>query len=96
MYSCFIGDFFNDSIPEAELYILSKILHDWDDDKCKQLLAKVYKACKPGRCELSKSRETFTIVLIGVYIIAKDPIKHHNEASEFQKHCLQSKISKIL
>ncbi|XP_051662808.1 acetylserotonin O-methyltransferase isoform X3 [Manacus candei] len=42
------GDFFNDSIPEAELYILSKILHDWDDDKCKQLLTKVYKACKPG------------------------------------------------
>ncbi|XP_030914236.1 acetylserotonin O-methyltransferase [Geospiza fortis] len=42
------GDFFNDSIPEAELYILSKILHDWDDEKCKQLLAKVYKACKPG------------------------------------------------
>ncbi|XP_071404387.1 acetylserotonin O-methyltransferase isoform X2 [Pithys albifrons albifrons] len=42
------GDFFNDSIPEAELYILSKILHDWDDEKCKQLLTKVYKACKPG------------------------------------------------
>ncbi|KAJ7420846.1 Acetylserotonin O-methyltransferase [Willisornis vidua] len=42
------GDFFNDSIPEAELYILSKILHDWDDEKCKQLLEKVYKACKPG------------------------------------------------
>ncbi|NXS07502.1 ASMT methyltransferase, partial [Neodrepanis coruscans] len=42
------GDFFNDPIPEAELYILSKILHDWDDDKCKQLLAKVYKACKQG------------------------------------------------
>ncbi|NXG60417.1 ASMT methyltransferase, partial [Hemiprocne comata] len=42
------GDFFNDSIPEADLYILSKILHDWDDDKCSQLLAKVYKACKPG------------------------------------------------
>ncbi|NXM87072.1 ASMT methyltransferase, partial [Oenanthe oenanthe] len=42
------GDFFNDSIPEAELYILSKILHDWDDDKCVQLLTKVYKACKPG------------------------------------------------
>ncbi|XP_054062353.1 acetylserotonin O-methyltransferase isoform X3 [Rissa tridactyla] len=42
------GDFFNNSIPEAELYILSKILHDWDDDNCRQLLAKVYKACKPG------------------------------------------------
>ena len=54
MYSCSTGDFFNDSIPEAELYILSKILHDWDDDKCRQLLAKVYKACKLGRCELLK------------------------------------------
>ncbi|XP_013805914.1 acetylserotonin O-methyltransferase [Apteryx mantelli] len=42
------GDFFKDSIPEADLYILSKILHDWDDDRCKQLLAKVHKACKPG------------------------------------------------
>lgn len=60
MYLCFTGDFFNDSIPEAELYILSKILHDWDDDKCRQLLAKVHKACKPGRCELLKSRETLT------------------------------------
>ncbi|KAM8820353.1 acetylserotonin O-methyltransferase [Eudromia elegans] len=42
------GDFFKDSIPEADLYILSKILHDWDDDKCKQLLTKIYKACTPG------------------------------------------------
>lgn len=36
------------------------------------------------------------IVLIGVNIIVKNPTKHHNEASEFQKHCLQSKISKVL
>ncbi|NP_990674.2 acetylserotonin O-methyltransferase [Gallus gallus] len=42
------GDFFKDSIPEADLYILSKILHDWDDEKCRQLLAEVYKACRPG------------------------------------------------
>ncbi|NWX98884.1 ASMT methyltransferase, partial [Nothoprocta ornata] len=42
------GDFFKDSIPEADLYLLSKILHDWDDDKCKQLLAKVHKACTQG------------------------------------------------
>ncbi|NXC48980.1 ASMT methyltransferase, partial [Penelope pileata] len=42
------GNFFEDSIPEAELYILSKILHDWDDEKCGQLLAAVHKACRPG------------------------------------------------
>uniref|UniRef100_A0A8C9FRW2 Acetylserotonin O-methyltransferase n=1 Tax=Pavo cristatus TaxID=9049 RepID=A0A8C9FRW2_PAVCR len=42
------GDFFKDSIPEADLYILSKILHDWDDEKCRQLLAEVYNACRAG------------------------------------------------
>ncbi|XP_030055508.1 acetylserotonin O-methyltransferase-like isoform X1 [Microcaecilia unicolor] len=42
------GDFFEDSIPEADLYILARILHDWTEKKCLQLLEKVYKACKPG------------------------------------------------
>ncbi|XP_067401842.1 acetylserotonin O-methyltransferase isoform X2 [Emydura macquarii macquarii] len=42
------GDFFKDPIPEADLYILARILHDWADDKCMQLLAKVHKSCKPG------------------------------------------------
>ncbi|XP_032621370.1 acetylserotonin O-methyltransferase-like [Chelonoidis abingdonii] len=42
------GDFFKDPIPEADLYILARILHDWADDKCMQLLTKIYKACKPG------------------------------------------------
>uniref|UniRef100_A0A674IWL6 Acetylserotonin O-methyltransferase n=1 Tax=Terrapene triunguis TaxID=2587831 RepID=A0A674IWL6_9SAUR len=42
------GDFFKDPIPEADLYILARILHDWADDKCMQLLTKIHKACKPG------------------------------------------------
>ncbi|XP_060625847.1 acetylserotonin O-methyltransferase [Anolis sagrei] len=42
------GDFFKDPIPEADLYILARILHDWADDKCVQLLTKVQKVCKPG------------------------------------------------
>uniref|UniRef100_A0A8C8RWA4 Acetylserotonin O-methyltransferase n=1 Tax=Pelusios castaneus TaxID=367368 RepID=A0A8C8RWA4_9SAUR len=42
------GDFFKDPIPEADLYILARVLHDWADDKCLQLLANVHKACKPG------------------------------------------------
>ncbi|XP_065436818.1 acetylserotonin O-methyltransferase-like isoform X2 [Chrysemys picta bellii] len=42
------GDFFKDPIPEADLYILARVLHDWADDKCMQLLAKIHKACKPG------------------------------------------------
>ncbi|XP_070799420.1 acetylserotonin O-methyltransferase-like [Pituophis catenifer annectens] len=42
------GDFFKDSIPEADLYILAKTLHNWSDERCLQLLHKVYQACKPG------------------------------------------------
>nr|XP_060622867.1 acetylserotonin O-methyltransferase-like [Anolis sagrei ordinatus] len=42
------GDFFNDPVPEADLYILARILHCWDDEKCVALLSKLYKACKPG------------------------------------------------
>ncbi|CAI5772073.1 acetylserotonin O-methyltransferase-like [Podarcis lilfordi] len=42
------GDFFKDPIPEADLYILARILHDWDDEKCVQLLTRLHKACKPG------------------------------------------------
>ncbi|XP_076026051.1 acetylserotonin O-methyltransferase [Genypterus blacodes] len=42
------GDFFKDLLPEADLYILARILHDWTDDRCIELLTRVYQACKPG------------------------------------------------
>ncbi|XP_040194120.1 acetylserotonin O-methyltransferase isoform X4 [Rana temporaria] len=42
------GDFFKDAIPEADLYILAKIIHDWTDEKCLQLLKKIYQSCRPG------------------------------------------------
>uniref|UniRef100_F6ZBK8 Acetylserotonin O-methyltransferase n=1 Tax=Monodelphis domestica TaxID=13616 RepID=F6ZBK8_MONDO len=43
-----LGDFFRDPIPEADLYILARVLHDWADNKCVQLLRSIYQACKPG------------------------------------------------
>uniref|UniRef100_G3WBA1 Acetylserotonin O-methyltransferase n=2 Tax=Sarcophilus harrisii TaxID=9305 RepID=G3WBA1_SARHA len=43
-----IGDFFRDPIPEADLYILARILHDWADNKCIQLLKNIHHACRPG------------------------------------------------
>ncbi|XP_032969207.1 acetylserotonin O-methyltransferase isoform X2 [Rhinolophus ferrumequinum] len=42
------GDFFKDPLPDADLYILARVLHDWADDKCSQLLARIGQACKPG------------------------------------------------
>ncbi|KAM9710288.1 acetylserotonin O-methyltransferase [Menidia menidia] len=42
------GDFFKDTLPAADLYILARILHDWTDERCIELLCRIYKACKPG------------------------------------------------
>uniref|UniRef100_A0A096LVH8 Acetylserotonin O-methyltransferase n=2 Tax=Poecilia formosa TaxID=48698 RepID=A0A096LVH8_POEFO len=46
------GDFFKDSLPVADLYILARILHDWTDERCIELLCRIYKACKPGSAVL--------------------------------------------
>ncbi|NXA78308.1 ASML protein, partial [Thryothorus ludovicianus] len=42
------GDFFKDNLPEADLYILSRILHDWSDEKIHVLLGKISAVCRPG------------------------------------------------
>ncbi|XP_039607634.1 acetylserotonin O-methyltransferase 2 isoform X2 [Polypterus senegalus] len=42
------GDFFNGELPEANLYILAGIIHGWEEEKCLQLLHKIYAQSKPG------------------------------------------------
>ncbi|XP_063248518.1 probable bifunctional dTTP/UTP pyrophosphatase/methyltransferase protein isoform X2 [Prinia subflava] len=42
------GDFFKDNLPEADLYILSRVLHDWSDEKIHVLLSKISAVCRPG------------------------------------------------
>jgi acetylserotonin N-methyltransferase len=42
------GDFFADPLPPADLYSLGRILHDWPDGKCRQLLARIYSMLEPG------------------------------------------------
>ena len=41
------GDFFSDELPEADLYCLARILHDWPEDKILALLKKVFDRLKP-------------------------------------------------
>jgi acetylserotonin N-methyltransferase len=36
------GDFIRDPLPEADLYALGRILHDWSEEKIRLLLAKVF------------------------------------------------------
>jgi acetylserotonin O-methyltransferase len=42
------GDFFADPLPEADLYGLGRILHDWSTVKCVRLLEKIYAALPMG------------------------------------------------
>ena len=41
------GDFFQ-SVPTADVYILSYILHDWDDESCLRILRAIKHAAVPG------------------------------------------------
>ncbi len=42
------GDFFTDPLPEADLYSLSRILHDWSEPKIRALLDKIHAALPAG------------------------------------------------
>ena len=45
---CVAGDFFRDSLPDADLYAMGRILHDWSDDKVVELVQKAYHALPRG------------------------------------------------
>ena len=37
-------DIFSDELPRGDVYILSRVLHDWSDDICKGLLKRIPKS----------------------------------------------------
>lgn len=42
------GDFFQDQLPEGDLYALGRILHDWNEEKILRLLRKIYDRLPEG------------------------------------------------
>ena len=42
------GDMFTDPVPQADVMLLSNILHDWDEPECLRLLKRVHDALPPG------------------------------------------------
>jgi acetylserotonin N-methyltransferase len=42
------GDFFLDALPEADLYAVGRILHDWSEEKIHRILAAIHRALPPG------------------------------------------------
>ena len=42
------GNFFADTLPACDLYLLMEVIHDWDDERARQILAGVRAAATPG------------------------------------------------
>lgn len=42
------GDFFRDDLPPADVYVLSQILHDWDDERAGAILANCRRSLSTG------------------------------------------------
>jgi hypothetical protein len=42
------GDFFKDQLPSADVIVMGHILHDWDLDEKRHLIAKVFDALPEG------------------------------------------------
>ena len=42
------GDFFEDNLPEADLYYVGRILHDWTEGKIERLLARIFERLPEG------------------------------------------------
>ena len=50
-----VGDFFkSETIPKADLYVLSRVLHDWSEDKVDLILSNGYKCLPSGNFNRKK------------------------------------------
>jgi hypothetical protein len=58
------GDFFTDPMPQAEVLAMGRVLHDWDLEEKKRLLAKVYAALPTGGALIDDARRQHAIGLL--------------------------------
>jgi len=75
-----IGDFFNNPLPKVDVIIMGHILHDWDLEQKKRLIAKVYEALTPGGAFLALDcvidddrRKNVTGLLMSLNMLIESP-----------------------
>ncbi|KAJ7356252.1 hypothetical protein OS493_026007 [Desmophyllum pertusum] len=51
-----VGNFFQPDLPKADLYVMSRILHDWTKEKVDLILSNVFKCLPSGGCLLIAER----------------------------------------
>ncbi|MBB5957453.1 8-O-methyltransferase [Saccharothrix tamanrassetensis] len=66
-----VGDFFTEPLPEADVLVFGHILHDWDVEERRALIAKAFQAVRPGGAVvfydrmIDDDRRTNTVGLLG-------------------------------
>jgi acetylserotonin N-methyltransferase len=54
--TCIAGDFFEDALPDADIYALGRILHDWSEPKIELLLRRIFSVLPKGGALLIAER----------------------------------------
>ena len=58
-----VGDFFKaDTLPKADLYVLSRILHDWSEEKIDLILSNVFQCLPSGKAKTSITFCSYTLL----------------------------------
>lgn len=85
------GDFFEDEIPSADLYILGHVLHGWDDVHVDKLLNRVFAKLAPGGSllvlekVLSDDKHSPEMCLTNDLVLALMSKGQERSASEYRK-----------
>ncbi|KAL6041446.1 hypothetical protein STEG23_023561 [Scotinomys teguina] len=81
----YAGDFFRSRLPGAELYILARVLHDWTDNTCLQLLGRLQEAGRP----------VTSIMPCSTYLSTTNLVYHYCSISIDSMYCCVSPGQKL-
>jgi hypothetical protein len=53
------GDFFSlpGQLPDGDLVVLSRILHDWEEARCRKLIKTIYNKLPVGKCCMARCED---------------------------------------
>ena len=69
-----VGDFFLTDLPKAELYVLSRILHDWPVEKMDVIVSKIYNCLPSSKTLTNQWRVMFQINVMYTCTLLFNPI----------------------
>lgn len=96
------GDFFKEDLPKADVVTMGNILHDWNLEKKKTLIAKAYAALPPGGAFIAieniiddARRENAFGLLISLNMLIEFGDAFDYTGAEFRKWCIEAGFTRF-